>query len=302
MGINIQSIATTIEKFKINSGVERLLPIKPAAFSKINTEGLKVLEKDTFQNMNLSFNQNEIAQLKDQIFTPFMEKFMETLKLEKKFDLNLTKRVSDGYFNSVNHSVELSENILSDPTYGRIVYKNTEKTLFLPRVKNIEYPLTGKKEDLDAIIQSVDGWENVFKAKPFTKSQRIKYVKSVLIHEPIHGKHIENIMKLEGVGINEFVNKMIYSKSAKAELSEEELNKLALEMKDSWKHLENKQNTIPLNSPLGKKTKKIWNHMLKQAETTNLEKKQELYFLAPTEIEAYKVQEKLAKKLGLTLE
>lgn len=311
MGINIQSIATTIEKFKINCGVERILPIKPELLKGLNSAELKLapLEKDVINCQKvepLHFNRNEIEHLKEKEFIPFLEKIQQGLKMEKNFDLAIkpeTIPLSEGYCDSLNYKIEIAEKILLDPSFSKIALKTTGETVHFPinpACKNAKSFIVGKKSELEEIIASMEDWKNLFEAKTLTKDGRINLVKSNCIHESVHGKDIENIIKLEGVGVDNFVDNIIFSKKSRATETEENLIEYAQQMKASWAHLKNKENTIPLNSPLGRKTKKIWEHMLKQSDNTDPIIAQELYLNAPTEIRAYTIQKQLSEKLGLT--
>lgn len=293
MELNLKTIDSIAEYAK-NINVKSILQTEPC---KVNFAELKKLGKDTFERTSLSLN--EISKLKEKVFEPFLKKFQKKLKFEKTSGLEFKERLG-GYFNSEMHCVDIDKSILSDPTYGRIVFKKTGETLFTPTVKNVKFPLIGKKVTLDSVITSVNG-ESVLTPKPFTARQRINLIKSMLIHEPVHGKHIENIMKLEGVGTDKFIELVVKAAKECGEYTEEGLIKFEQNIRKSWEHLKDKQNTIPLDSPLGKKTQKIWNHMLKQFEYCNKDKEKmdNLYFYAPTEIIAYKTQERLSKKLGI---
>lgn len=311
MGINVQSIATTIEKFKIHCGVERILPIKPELLKGLNSAELKVvpLEKDVVNCQKteaLHFNRNEIENLKEKEFIPFLEKIQNGLKMEKNFDLAIkpeTVPLSEGYCDSLNYKIEIAEKILMESSFSKIALKETGETAYFqinPACKNAKSFVVGKKSELDEFIASIEGWKDLYEAKILTKDGRINLVKSNCIHESVHGKDIENIIKLEGVGVDNFVDKMIFSKKSRATETEENLIEYAQQMRDSWAHLKNKENTIPINSPLGRKTKKIWEHMLKQSDNTDPIIAEELYIKAPTEMRAYTIQRQLSEKLGLT--
>lgn len=310
MGLNIQSIATTIEKFKINCGVERILPIKPELLKGLNSAELKVvpLEKDVVNCQKteaLHFNRNEIEYLKEKEFVPFLKKIQQGLKMEKNFDLAIkpeTVPLSEGYCDSLNYKIEIAEKILLDPSFSKIALKTTGETVHFPinpACKNAKSFIVGNKSELDEIIASVDNWKDLYETKILTRDGRINLVKSNCIHESVHGKDFENIIKLEGVGVDNFVDKMVFSKKTRATETEEKCIEYAQQMRASWAHLKNKENTIPLNSPLGRKIKKIWEHMLKQSDNTDPIIAQELYLNAPTEMRAYTIQRQLSEKMGL---
>ena len=228
--------------------------------------------------------------------------------MKTDFKLDLKSKISvegaEGYFNSVNTSIELLDNILFEPSFSKVLEKATGNIAYFsinPKCKNAKSFLVGNKSDLDEILKSIDGFSEQFEAKVMNKTQRINLIKSNSIHELSHGQDFENIIQLEGIGLDTVIEKMIYSKKSFSQASIEELNKYADEMRNSWKHLRNKENIIPLNSPLGKKTKRIWEHMLKQSNNTDELLAQQLYLTAPTEMKAYSSQYLLTNKLGINL-
>lgn len=270
---------------------------------------LAVLEKDTasFQKINpFHFNKNEFNALNEKEFLPFFEKIKQKFKMETDFKLDIKPEISvknaEGYCNSVNTSVELLDKILFEPSFSKVIDKATGETAYFPvnlKCKNAKSFLVGNKAELDKIIKSIEGFSELYEAKIMTRNQRINLIKSNSIHELSHGQDIENIIKLEGVGLDTFIKKMIYSNKSRAQVPEDELNKYGEEMRNSWKHLKEKENSIPLNSPLGKKTRKMWEHMLKQSDNVDEFIAQQLYLTAPTEMKAYSTQYLLTNKLGI---
>lgn len=310
MGINISSLETLakkVSKYADACGVKSILQTKPPALSGVNVAMLKFmpLEKDVVHFQN-HFNKNELAVLKEKEFLPFFEKIKQKFKMDTKFKLDIKSEISvgnaEGYCNSVSTSVELLDKVLFEPTFSKVVEKATGNTAYFPvnsKFKNAKSFLVGNKADLDEILKSIDGFSDLFEAKIMNKPQRINLIKSNSIHELSHGQDFENIIKLEGIGLDSLIQKMIYSKKSKAQCPIDELNKYAEEMESSWKHLRAKENSIPLNSPLGQKTKKIWEHMLRQSNNTDELVAQQLYLTAPTEMKAYSNQYLLTNKLGI---
>lgn len=305
MGINIASVETLAQnasRYIEASGVKNFPALKG-----INLENLKFmpLKKDMvcFQK---HFNQNELTSLKEKEFLPFFENIKQKFKMETDFKLDIKPEISvgnaEGYCNSVSTSVELLDKVLLEPSYSKVIEKATGKTAYFPinlKYKNAKSFLVGNKADLDEILKSIDGFSGLYESKIMNRSERINLVKSNSIHELSHGQDFENIIKLEGVGIDSLVDNLIYSTKSKDQASIEELNKYAEEMRSSWQHLKEKENSISLNSTLGQKTKKIWEHMLKQSNNTDELVAQQLYLTAPTEMKAYSTQYLLTNKLGI---